>query len=304
MSICAISTSWRAGIICNAEELVETMIETGMKSLELEFRISSESFEKIRKNYSTWGLKIVSLHAVCPSPSDRIRGSERYLISDENEKNRTRGVDHVRQTLLNAADIQAQAIILHCGRIPSDEPIDIMKKHFDEGKINSSAAKKDIEKISSRRTALKKKSFQSLLKSLDEINKEAEKLNIKVGLENRYYFFEFPDMEELKFIFNRFEGSKLAYWHDTGHAQVNENLFGVSQESLLKTFNDQLIGVHLHDVLNGHHDHYAPGCGMVDFGIVMRYLKTETIRVMELNQRVNLEEAKQGIDFLKNKKIF
>ena len=304
MSICAISTSWRAGIISNAKELVETMKETGMRSLELEFRISSDSFENIRKNYSAWGLKIESLHAVCPSPSDRIRGAERYLISDENEENRKRGVEHVKQTLRNAADIQAQAIILHCGRIPSDEPIGIMKKHFDEGKINSAAAKKDIEKISSRRTALKKQNFQSLLKSLDEINREAEKLNIKVGLENRYYFFEFPDMEELKFIFNCFEGSNLAYWHDTGHAQVNENLFGVSQESLLKTFNYQLIGVHLHDVLNGYHDHYAPGCGKVDFDMVKSYLKTETIRVMELNQRVNMEDAKQGIDFLKKKKLF
>jgi|TARA_Y100000294_G_scaffold171465_1_gene184974 hypothetical protein len=100
------------------------------------------------------------------------------------------------------------------------------------------------------------------------------------------------------------KGSKLAYWHNTGHAQVNENLFGVSQESLLKTFSDQLIGVHLHDVLNGHHDHYAPGCGMVDFDMVKSYLKTETIRVMELNQKVHMKETKQGIDFLKDKGIF
>jgi hypothetical protein len=60
----------------------------------------------------------------------------------------------------------------------------------------------------------------------------------------------------------------------------------------------------LHDVLNGYNDHNAPGCGTVDFDMVKSYLKPETIRVMELNQKVNSADAKQGIAFLKDKGIF
>ena len=360
MSICAISTCWRAGLTRDAKELIEKMKETGISLLELEFRIFSETFEEIKKNCTAWGIKIISMHAVCPSPQDRVRGAEKYLISDTEEENRIRGVDHVKQTLRNAADVGARAIVLHCGRIPADEPINIMKTFYDEEKIQSKEAEKSLQEISQNRAANKGKNFDALLKSLDEINAEAEKLGIDVGLENRYYFFEFPDMNELKTIFSLFDGSKLGYWHDTGHAQVNETLFGISQsgratntiwqgksnwtdsegtarrveardaeikwatartpnkifskktkfrklltqEMLLKTFHNRLIGVHLHDVLNGYNDHNAPGCGTVDFDMVKSYLKPETIRVMEINQKVSPADAKQGITFLKDKGIF
>ena len=304
MSICAVSTCWRAGQTHDAKELIEKMKETGISLLELEFRIFSETFEEIKKNCTAWGIKIISMHAVCPSPQDRVRGAEKYLISDTEEENRVRGVDHVKQTLRNAADVGAQAIILHCGRIPLDEPINIMKTFYDEEKIQSKEAEKSLQEISQNHAANKGKNFDALLKSLDEINAEAEKLGIDVGLENRYYFFEFPDMNELKTIFSLFDGSKLGYWHDTGHAQVNETLFGISQEMLLKTFHNRLIGVHLHDVLNGYNDHNAPGCGTVDFDMVKSYLKPETIRVMEINQKVSPADAKNGITFLKDKGIF
>ncbi len=304
MSICAVSTCWRAGQTRDAKELIEKMKETGISLLELEFRIFSETFEEIKKNCTAWGIKIISMHAVCPSPQDKVRGAEKYLISDTEEEKRVRGVDHVKQTLRNAADIGARAIILHCGRIPLDEPINIMKTFYDEEKIQSKEAEKSLQEISQNHAANKGKNFDALLKSLDEINAEAEKLGIDVGLENRYYFFEFPDMNELKTIFSLFDGSKLGYWHDTGHAQVNETLFGISQEMLLKTFHNRLIGVHLHDVLNGYNDHNAPGCGTVDFDMVKSYLKPETIRVMEINQKVSPADAKNGITFLKDKGIF
>lgn len=304
MSICAISTSWRASQINDARGLVDTMKKIGLNSLELEFRINSESFKEIKKNYNAWGVKIVSMHAVCPAPAGKINGAEQFFISDEDEGNRKLGVNHIKQTLRNASEIGAQAVIIHCGCVPIDEPINIMKKFYDEGKINSTEAKTALQKMTYIRTGHKKKSFQSLLKSLDDINKEAEKTGIDVGLENRYYFCEFPNIAELQDIFSRFNGSKLAYWHDTGHAHVNEVLFGVSHESLLKVFHDQLVGVHLHDVLDGYCDHNEPGCGKMDFDMIKSYLKPGTIRVMEINQRVNLAGAKQGIVFLRNKGLF
>ncbi|MEE9164866.1 MAG: hypothetical protein V3U15_01245, partial [Nitrospinota bacterium] len=164
MSICAISTCWRAGLISDAKELIETMKETGMSLLELEFRIFSETFEEIKKNCTAWGIKIISMHAVCPSPQGRVRGAEQYLISDMEEENRMRGVDQVKQTLRNAADVGARVIILHCGRVPVDEPINIMKKFYDEGKIHSKEAEISLQEISQNRTANKGKNFEALLK--------------------------------------------------------------------------------------------------------------------------------------------
>ncbi len=111
-------------------------------------------------------------------------------------------------------------------------------------------------------------------------------------------------MEDLNDIFSRFEGGKLGYWHDIGHGKAQENLFGTPQKEMLEAFGHRLIGVHLHDVQRGYCDHYEPGCGMVDFDMLKPYLKGDTIRVLEINQKVSEGGAKKGIAFLKEKGIF
>lgn len=303
MSVCAISTCWRARKISDPGRLVSAMRETGLNTFELEFRIRAEVFREIKKNHKNWGIEISSLHAVCPAPPGRKRGAENFQISDTDEEKRRRGVKDVVETMRNGADMGAKAVVVHCGRVPMEEPIYKMMELYDDGKIKSPEAEDKLREITLAREAAGKRSFDSLLKSLDEINEEAEKLQINVGLENRYYFAELPNIHEFGIIFNLFKGGKLRYWHDTGHAHVNETLFCVPHKLLLKKFSRQLAGVHLHDV-TGYTDHQAPGGGEVDFDMVNSYLHDETIRVMEPNQFQDIASVKRGIEFLRAKGIF
>lgn len=303
MSVCAISTCWRARKISDPRRLVETMKETGLNTFELEFRISAETFWEIKKNREDWGINISSLHAVCPAPPDRKRGAEKFQISDPDEEKRLCGVKNIVETMQNGADMEAKAIVIHCGRVPMEEPAYKMMELYNSGEIRSSYAETTLREITLARETAGKRSFDSLLRSLDEINGEAERLHINVGLENRYYFAELPNIKEFGVIFNLFKGGRLRYWHDTGHAHVSETLFSVSHELMLKTFSPQLAGVHLHDV-NGYTDHQAPGGGDVDFDMVKSYLGRETIRVMEPNHFQELAAVKRGIEFLRAKGIF
>ncbi len=305
MNVCSISTSWRSAEIKEGLPLLEAMKETGMKMLELEFRLLGSAFDEIKSNIESSGIGISSLHAVCPSTATdgKVR-AERFLISDEDEDKRKAGVGDVLKTIRNTAELSAKAVVLHCGRVDMEEPIYKMMKLFDAGLINSDESRDELHKALLARMSNGKKSFQSMLKSLDEINGTADKLGIKVGLENRYYFSEMPNLEEIGIILNRFEGGALYYWHDTGHAHVQESLFGVAQELLLETFGGQILGIHLHDVKGGYTDHNAPGSGDIDFDMVNRYLELCEIRVMELNRRVTLKEAVKGIEFLCEKGIF
>ena len=81
-------------------------------------------------------------------------------------------------------------------------------------------------------------------------------------------------------------------------------MFGILQETLLKAFHDHLIGVHLRDILNGYSDHNSLGCSAVNFDMIKFYLKPETIRIMEINQRVSPADAKRGIAFFNDKGSF
>ncbi len=305
MSVCSLSTCWRAELTTDPRVLVEEMKESGVSTLELEFRIGAPAFEAIMKNRNAWGIAISSLHAVCPSAPGRGRGAEEYLISDIDEENRLKGVRDVLATLDAAQRAGAGAVVLHCGMIPKDLGAQhAMMQLCDSGKIATPEADAVRAEFFIQRVAASRAPLAQTLKSLDAINEAAVKRGIKVGLENRYYFREIPIFEEFGIIFNRFDGGNLFYWHDTGHAHTMETLFGIPHRKMLETFGDRLIGIHLHDVVNGYTDHNEPGCGEVDWDMVRGFLRPEVIRVMELNKRVPLEKAKEGIAFLRRKGLF
>lgn len=305
MMRCAVSTSWRSEDARDATALVSAMGETGVGVLEIEFRVGEAMFNDLMALVKSSALSVHSLHAICPASTGRGRGAEEFLISDPDEDRRRRGALDVVKTLRAAAEIGASAIVLHCGNIAelADASATMMRLR-DAGRIASEEAEAARRGLFLNRTAGARKHFPSLLKSLDEINREAVKLGVNVGLENRYYFHEFPLFEEFGVIFNRFDGGRLGYWHDTGHAHTLEILFGIPHRTLLETFGDRLIGIHLHDVVRGYTDHNEPGCGEVDFDMVAKYLRPDTIRVMELHKRITPDAARRGVEFLRSKNIF
>ena len=303
MNRCAISTSWRSEGVKDGLELVEAVREVGFSTLELEFRIRPEILEAIKKNREEWGIRALSLHAPCPALWVDGKKAAEYLISDEDESNRRRGVERIKETLQNAVELDARAVVLHCGRVNMDEPIYPMMEFYDQRGMASDSARDFLREASLTRRKASEKSLPALLKSLEEINEEAIRRGVPVGLENRYYFREMPDSEEMDIILERFEGGNLWYWHDTGHAHAREVLFGLPQREMLETFSDRLLGVHLHDAV-GYTDHDEPGKGDIDFLMVKEFLGPRTLRVMELHPRVDVEGARRGIAFLREKGIF
>jgi sugar phosphate isomerase/epimerase len=117
-------------------------------------------------------------------------------------------------------------------------------------------------------------------------------------LENRYHYDELPGLNDFDRIFTKLDGAPLGYWHDTGHAHVNERLTIIPPESLLSNYSDRLIGVHLHDAVDLE-DHLAPGCGEINFKNLKTYLKADTLMVLELKPRVMESDVIRGLGFIR-----
>jgi sugar phosphate isomerase/epimerase len=137
---------------------------------------------------------------------------------------------------------------------------------------------------------------------LEELNRVAEKRGIFLGIENRYHFHEIPDLEEIGLILRSFKGGNIRYWHDVGHAKVQENIGISSQRSLLEAYGEDMIGIHLHDV-RGLDDHLAPGQGEMEFSDIRVFLKPSIITVLEVHPEVERKALLEGIRFVK-KAIF
>jgi len=177
-----------------------------------------------------------------------------------------------------------------------------MKKfchYYDSHQINSPEMDLFLSRMRRERTSKRQPFLDTVLFSLEKLNKEAEKQGVSLGVENRYYFHEIPNFEELKVIFQKFAGGKIFFWHDVGHGHVQEKLRIQSHQELLEAYSPFLLGVHLHDA-QGYTDHSAPGKGEINFDMIKRFVQDVAIKVLELHPRVSLEEIKKGIALLRS----
>lgn len=122
---------------------------------------------------------------------------------------------------------------------------------------------------------------------------------MKLGIENRDGVEEIPFEPDFELIFREFPDSSVFYWHDTGHAQIKENLGFIHHDLHLEMLANRLVGFHIHDVQFPDVDHCPPGAGSVDFAKLKPFVKPEHLKVFELNPSLTVEQIKAGVSFLK-----
>jgi len=134
---------------------------------------------------------------------------------------------------------------------------------------------------------------------LARLAEQAEVRGIKLGIENREAVEEVPFESDFPFLFQQFTNPIITYWHDTGHAQIKENLGFINHAMHLETLADRLSGFHIHDVQFPAHDHCPPGQGGVDFAALKPFVQPGHLKVFELGPDVPEGEVKQGFIHLK-----
>jgi sugar phosphate isomerase/epimerase len=295
-----ISTVWKTGELKDGQKLMECFAGLGFRDIELEYRISGDTFKQIKQFLNkTKDLKIVSIHNFFPVPDiHETGGADIFHFSSEDREERFLAVKYAVKTIQIASELGARAVALHLGMIQMPAQGEFFSM-YDAGKIGSDEHKRKLDEFRMLRDRKKGEALDMMLLSMDEIQKAAEKYDVDVGIENRYDFRECPDYEEMGVIFEKFGGGRIGYWHDAGHAKVQENLGVVETKEMLDAYGKYLAGVHLHDV-NGYSDHHVPGTGEVDFDLLKKYLKKDTIKILEIHPRETEKDLMDGVDFLKN----
>jgi len=302
-----ISTAWKSPEISDGYQLIDELEKTGIPGIELEYQITSEVFQQIKNRLTSGSPKVLSLHNYCPHPDilpiDKASG-DAFSLSSNDEEERKLAVAYSLQTIRNASELGVTAVVFHSGKVKIKWERHRWFELYDKGKFQDKAGKEFFNRKIKEREKAQQPYFDALMKSLEELNKEAEKLNIWLGAENRYYWNEFPNFEEFGVILDHFKGGKIGYWHDVGHAQTQETFGLCEHEKLLKTYSNQLIGIHLHDSQNvGYNDHFAPGSGLIDYDMIKKYLPQSAARIIEIHPKVSLDELQRSIQFLKEKEI-
>jgi sugar phosphate isomerase/epimerase len=296
-----LSTAWRSEILDSGKKIIEEILELGVRGVELEYRLSELALKEITPLVHGGQISVTSLHNILPRPREipKNRANGEFVsLSSPDERERKAAIRYALGTLEWAERLGARAVVLHLGKVTMDGAMDCLMDIYDRGKTRAKDGEALIAEHKKSRARLGKPLLEASLKSLGLLAREGEKRGVSWGIENRYKIQDFPTPEEFRAIFREFKGSSIRYWHDIGHATTQENLGLVGKGELLENFGEVLLGVHLHGC-RGYDDHAAPGSGEEDYSLLKKYLRPETIRVVEAHHRATREELIQGLEFLK-----
>jgi len=245
-------------------------------------------------------IRISSLHNFCPLPMGLTASAPNiHQFSDERPRERELAIKHTFKTLEFATRVNAPLVVLHSGSIEMRNYTDKLLEMAGRGERESPRYQKLCEEVDERRQARKEPFMERVFETLRKILPEAETRGIRLGIENREALEELPLESDYWFLFRQIPSPNLVYWHDTGHAQIKENLGFIHHQMHLESLNDRLAGFHIHDVQVPGRDHRAPGAGMIDFAALKPLVKPEHIRVLELSPSLTVDEVRAGAEHMR-----
>ncbi len=245
-------------------------------------------------------MKISSLHNFCPLPIGVNHSAPNlYRLSAERSQERENALKHTRKTIELAARVGAPVVVLHYGSVDMKDYTDKLLEMVQHGEKDTPKYKKLCAEVIRKREAIKGPYIERANEMLRTLGTEAEKAGLKLAIENREALEELPFEEDYGMLFKELAGPAFVYWHDTGHAQIKENLGFVQHAFLLEARRDRLFGFHVHDVQFPGRDHSPPGTGTINFGALKPLVKPEHIKVFEFSPMMTVEELKKGAAHIK-----
>ena len=285
----ALSTCWCSHRHRDGYEMLAEIRELGFSRVELSHGVPMSLVPGILRAVGEGVIAVGSVHNFCPLPSEVDRAAPNlYQPSARAGLEGQAWLRHSLRTIEFAKRVGASHVVLHSGSVRFRLRSPAKSLALGAG---AAAAEGEREKAMGR---LRRKSGPALERveaNFRNLLAESAGSGLRLAVENREGLLELPPDEGIAAFVARFDPSGVAYWHDTGHAEIKRRLGLLDPEALLEALADRLAGFHLHDVDESGRDHQAVGSGTIDFRKLAAAFRPHHLLVLELHPRVSAEEV-------------
>jgi sugar phosphate isomerase/epimerase len=293
------STCWNSARHTDGRAMLREIRDLGFEHAELSHGIRISLMPGILDAVKAGEMKISTLHNFCPLPVGVDKPAPNlYEFSSDRERDRQLALKHTLVTLDFAVKVGAPLVVLHFGSMDLKDYTGKLKELLERGKRGTPEFQKVVAEATAAREAKKKNFYDRSRDMLRELVGEAKQRGLKFGIEIREAVEELPLESDFKTLLTEFP-APVFYWHDTGHAQVKQELGFINHVEHLASLAGRLAGFHIHDVKFPARDHFPPGGGDIDFASLKPFVKPEHIKVFELSPKVPLDSVTRSIAHLK-----
>jgi sugar phosphate isomerase/epimerase len=295
------SSCWNSGRHTDGRAMLREIRELGFEYAELSHGIRLSLVPGILEAVKAGDIKISTVHNFCPLPLGvSTPAPNLYEFSSDRERDRQLAYKHTLKTLEFAACVKASLVVLHFGSMELKDYTGKLKELLERGKRDTPEFARLTSDAIAARESKKDKFYNRSLDMLRELSPHAGSRGLRFGIEIREAVEELPVEWDFRPLLDEFPAPTVNYWHDTGHAQIKQDLGFIDHAQFLGEHADRLAGFHIHDVKFPARDHFPPGEGGIDFASLQPFVKPEHIKVFELSPRVPVEAARAGIAYLKS----
>jgi sugar phosphate isomerase/epimerase len=297
----SLSTCWNSHRHTDGAALLREVRELGFDYAELSHGTRISLMPGILEAVDAGVVRISTVHNFCPLPMGVNHSAPNlFQFSAEAQRERDLALRYTLKTIEFAERVHAPLVVLHLGSIDIKNYTEKLTEMTGRGEKETPKYAKLCAELDEKLAAKKEKFFERTKDTLKKILPEAEKRGIKLGVENRQALEELPLESDLQFLFRELSSPNLVYWHDTGHAQIKENLGFIIHTLHLESMQERLAGFHIHDVTFPARDHCPPGTGTVNFAALKPMVRPEHIRVFEFGPSMTVEDLRTGVAHVKS----
>ena len=291
----SLSTTCYGSRLKTIEDQAFAAVGMGFRRLEIgmaEVPVALNGFEQSRRET---GIEVRSLVAGClDSRADHPTGVK---LGSLDEDVRDRALNCARRHIRIAHRYECPIVIVRGCELEDkalhDEADRCQAKVVREGHGDESRAA--TQDLVNRARKKGQRQIEHLCRSLHSLLTEFPET--KIAIEPGPGLLDLLSFDAVGWVLDDLANRGLAYWHDSGRAQVREKAGLAAQGQWLDAYAGRLIGVHLQDAADGQAE-MPPGTGEVDFKLVAGYTPRSAERVLEVNPRHGRAEILAAVQFL------